>query len=421
MMNGGNMPNATKMNDNDHDLPPLVRALKASAKRKTACFHFPGHKRGQSEPSTMIGSDPFLHDVTELPDLDNFFLAAELFGAKETWFLVGGTSCGVQAAILATCSPGETIILMRNTCIDHYRDSICRGRAKVYLGAVFLTSPTYNGICSNLNEISKLCHSNGIPLIVHEAHGAHFKFHPKMPKTALDQGADIVIQSTHKVLSSLSQSSMLHISNNDYQILIDRERLHKSSLDAARHQLSKISNTGLFDDAVMLADEAKVLINKIPGISIFSSSFTHDDEMDPLRITIGVWGLGLSGFHANKKVDDDFGIVPKLGMTREHVRMLMSGLRQLSNMFYSDEKELENSISRNVKFGEVVEMGLSPREAFFARVLIPQDIGVPVLVPGEVIGEGAVGYLQEIKNKGGFLIGAADPLLSTILVCKKKY
>ncbi|KAL3825547.1 hypothetical protein ACJIZ3_021576 [Penstemon smallii] len=386
----------------------------------------------------LIGSDPFLHDVTELPDLDNFFspkgplleaikLAAELFGAKETWFLVGGTSCGVQAAILATCSPGETIILMWNAHVSATTGIVFAGAVPKYI------VPEYNcdwdievGVIPSQVHI-KLCHSNGIPLIVDEAHGAHFKFHPKMSKTALDQGANIVIQSTHKVLSSLSQSSMLHISNNDYQILIDRERLHKfihilqttspswlllASLDAARHQLSKISNTGLFDDAVI--------------------SFSHDDEMDPLRITIGGWGLGLSGFQANKKLDDDFGIVPELvstksitlafseGTTREHVQILVSGLKQLSNMFYSDEKELENSISRNVKFGEVVEMGLSPREEFLARVLLPQHIGVPVLVPGEVIGEGAVGYLQEIKNKGWFLIGAADPL-PTILVCRKYY
>lgn len=82
------------------------------------------------------------------------------------------------------------------------------------VSAVLVTSPTYEGICSDLSNIVKLCHSYGIPVIVDEAHGAHFRFHHQMPCTALEQGADIVVQSTHKVLCSLTQSSMLHMSGD---------------------------------------------------------------------------------------------------------------------------------------------------------------------------------------------------------------
>ncbi|PIN07894.1 Arginine decarboxylase [Handroanthus impetiginosus] len=117
---------------NPSDLPPLVCALKCSAERNAVALNFPGHKRGQAAPSALtqlIGTKPFLHDVIEHPDLDRFFcpkgplleakkLAAELFGAKETWFLVGGTSCGIQAAIMATCSPGDIIILPRNAHVS---------------------------------------------------------------------------------------------------------------------------------------------------------------------------------------------------------------------------------------------------------------------------------------------------------------
>jgi len=89
--------------------------------------------------------------------------------------------------------------------------------------ALFIISPTYQGICSNLREISLMCHLNGIPLIVDEAHGAHFGFYPRLPVPALQQGADIVVQSTHKVLCSLTQSSMLHLSGN----IVARENICK--------------------------------------------------------------------------------------------------------------------------------------------------------------------------------------------------
>lgn len=112
--------------------PPLVSALKASAEEDAASFHFPGHNRGQAALSSLtqlIGERPFLHDLPELPELDNLFApegpileaqkeAAELFGASETWFLVGGSTCGVQAAIMATCLPGGTLILPRNSHIS---------------------------------------------------------------------------------------------------------------------------------------------------------------------------------------------------------------------------------------------------------------------------------------------------------------
>lgn len=116
--------------------------------------------------------------------------------------------------------------------------------------AVLVVSPTYHGICSNLDEICEICHSHSIPVIVDEAHGAHLGFHLKLPSSSLSQGADLSVQSTHKVLCALTQSSMLHMQGN----LVDRERISRSlqmlqssspnylllaSLDAARAQISE--------------------------------------------------------------------------------------------------------------------------------------------------------------------------------------
>ena len=127
--------------------PPLVSALKASAEQNVASFHFPGHNRGRAAPSSLtqlIGLRPFLHDLPALPELDNLFSpegtildaqrqAAKLFGSSETWFLVGGTTCGIQAAIMATCSPGEFLILPRNAHISAISAMVLSGARPKYI------------------------------------------------------------------------------------------------------------------------------------------------------------------------------------------------------------------------------------------------------------------------------------------------
>lgn len=127
--------------------PPLVSALKTSAQQNAATFHFPGHNRGHLAPSSLtnlIGLKPFIHDLPELPELDNLFSpqgpildaqqeAAKLFGASETWFLVGGTTCGIQAAIMATCSPGDYLILPRNCHLSAISALVLSGALPKYI------------------------------------------------------------------------------------------------------------------------------------------------------------------------------------------------------------------------------------------------------------------------------------------------
>lgn len=124
-----------------------MSALKTSAEQNAASFHFPGHNRGRAAPSSLtrlIGVKPFLHDLPELPELDNLFSpegpildaqqeAAKLFGALETWFLVGGTTCGIQAAIMATCSPGDVLILPRNSHLSAVSAMVLSGAVPKYI------------------------------------------------------------------------------------------------------------------------------------------------------------------------------------------------------------------------------------------------------------------------------------------------
>ncbi|CAA2933999.1 uncharacterized protein LOC111404211 isoform X1 [Olea europaea var. sylvestris] len=488
----------------DYGLPPLVSALKASAEENAASFHFPGHNRGHAAPSSLrqlIGVRPFLHDLPELPELDNLFApegpileaqkqAAKLFGASETWFLVGGSTCGVQTAIMATCLPGDTLILPRNSHMSAISAMILSGVLPKYIvpeydhnwdiaggishlqvektikelemegrkpAAVLVISPTYHGVCSNIGAIVELCHMHKIPIIVDEAHGAHFGFHQQLPISALAQGADLVIQSTHKVLCSLTQSSMLHMSGN----LVDRERicwclqmlqssspsyLLLASLDAARAHLSDSRDT-VFNKAVELTLEAKHMINKIRGISVlYLPNFSNFSAIDPLRVTIGVWRLGLSGFEADDILCRDFKVVSELvgtrsitfafnlGTKREHVLRLVSGLKYLSENF-SASADTENravDILCSAPFNDI-SMNLSPREAFFAKkakigiedslgkicgeLICPYPPGIPVLIPGEIITDGALNYLLRVKSQGAIISGAADHLLSSLLVC----
>eukprot|EP00262_Sarcandra_glabra_P014078 TRINITY_DN4031_c0_g1_i2.p1 TRINITY_DN4031_c0_g1~~TRINITY_DN4031_c0_g1_i2.p1 ORF type:complete len:558 (+),score=78.56 TRINITY_DN4031_c0_g1_i2:107-1780(+) len=485
---------------------PLVSALKTTAEQNAASFHFPGHDRGRAAPpllTQLIGLGPFLHDLPELPELDDLFSpggaileaqkeAAKLFGSSETWFLVGGTTCGVQAAIMATCFPGEYLILPRNSHVSAISAMVLAGVVPKYIipqynsqwdiaggitslqvekaikelnavgrraAAVMVTSPTYHGICSNVSEITQVCHSHGIPLIVDEAHGAHFRFHPRLPSTALKQGADLAVQSTHKVLCSLTQSSMLHKSGD----LIDRERICRclqtlqstspsylllASLDAARAQLSENPDT-IFDEAMDLAAEAMHQIKKIPGISILNlSSFSDFPALDPLRVTIGVCQLGLSGYEADRILCEDHGVIAELagthsltfavtlGTCRDNVRRLVSGIKHLSvtslkkNRSNGEMKRVEGNVC--APFADI-KMKLSPREAFFEkkkRVVIGESLGeicgelicsyppgIPVVIPGEIITERALSYLLDARNKGAVISGAADPKLSSIVVC----
>ncbi|KAH6798539.1 hypothetical protein C2S51_035023 [Perilla frutescens var. frutescens] len=485
--------------------PPLVSALKASAEENAASFHFPGHNRGQAAPSSLtrlIGARPFLHDLPELPELDNLFApegpileaqkqAAELFGASETWFLVGGSTCGVQAAIMATCLPGDVLILPRNSHISAISAMVLSGVVPKYIvpeydpewdiaggitpsqveeaikelemeglrpAAVLVVSPSYHGICSDIGAISELCHKNKIPVIVDEAHGAHFGFHQQLPISALAQGADIAVQSTHKVLCSLTQSSMLHLSSN----LIERERICRclqmlqssspsylllASLDAATAQLSDNQGT-IFNEAIELALETRSMIIETPGILLFDiANFPKFPAIDPLRITVGTQQLGLSGFEADDILCRDFGIVAELvgtqsitlafnlGTKREHALRLVSGLKYLSATFshiYGSSAKREINITNLAPLDDF-NMILSPRDAFFARkqkvnfedslgeicgeLICPYPPGIPVVIPGEVITEKALKYLLHVKSKGATISGAADRHLDSLVVC----
>lgn len=228
-------------------MEPLYRQLEQYAKTDYYPFHMPGHKRN---PSCTEGGFPLEKDITEIEGFDNLHhaegilmaaqeRAARLFGAKETFFSVNGSTAALLAAISASVHRGGQLLTARNCHKAVYHGMYLRDLHPVYvfpsknakLGingaispkdvekalsenpgveAVLVTSPTYDGIVSDIGEISKIAHRYDVPLIVDEAHGAHFSFSAYFPASAVELGADLVIQSVHKTLPAMTQTALLH-------------------------------------------------------------------------------------------------------------------------------------------------------------------------------------------------------------------
>ena len=358
---------------------PLVDSLRALAHQPDAAFYAPGHKRGQGiSPllADLLGKSVFQADLPELPELDNLFapegaieeaqqLAAEAFGAKKTWFLVNGSTCGVIAAILGTCGSGDKIILPRNIHQSAIAGLVLSGAIPIFINpaydpevdlvysitpeavesalkqhpdakAVMMLYPTYQGICGNIEAIAQLVHQHSIPLLVDEAHGAHFTFHPDLPPSALSAGADLVVQSTHKVLGAMTQASMLHIQG----LRIDPQRISKAlqllqstspsylflaSLDAARQQMA-LHGKKLMTRTLQLAEEARIRLSQISGLSVlepFSQATPGFMTLDRTRLTVNITQLGLSGFEADEILHQQLGVTAELPML-QHLTFIIT-------------------------------------------------------------------------------------------------
>lgn len=220
-------------------------------------MHMPGHKR------TALGGEelPWQLDITEIDGFDNLHeaegilkggmeLAARLYGSARAFYLVNGSSGGILAAIAAAAPFGSRILMARGCHKSVYHAVELLHLEPLYLTPpvdpsfavsaslppeavesalvqhpdvrlVVLTSPTYEGVISDIAAIAAVCHRRGIPLLVDEAHGAHLYFHPAFSSGAVTAGADLVIQSVHKTLPSLTQTALAHVQGN----LVDPQRL----------------------------------------------------------------------------------------------------------------------------------------------------------------------------------------------------
>lgn len=262
--------------------PGLLERLTEYAGSDAYPFHMPGHKRREI-PDGIPGGfpDPYGIDITEIDGFDNLHHAegilkdamdeaAAIYGTDRSWYLVNGSTCGILSAVFATTENGGKILTARNChkavyhaiCLNRleaeylYPEEItefginggiraedvrkalekdamhCAGnsgdvRGKITkIQAVLITSPTYEGVVSDIRVIADVAHEYGIPLIVDEAHGAHLEYADQchsFPKSALEYGADIVIQSLHKTLLCFTQTAILHVKGK----LVDQDRISR--------------------------------------------------------------------------------------------------------------------------------------------------------------------------------------------------
>ncbi len=234
-------------------------------------MHMPGAKRNKELIELYMGDmgNPYEKDITEINGFDNmhnaediikdaFDEAARLYGADESWYLVNGSTAGNMSAICGVTHKNDVVIMARNCHISVYNAVILNELNPVYtypeydeeygyykgitlkeikdtvdkyssdhdrndIKAVILTSPTYEGNVSDIKSIAEYLHQYNIPLIVDEAHGAHFNFSESFPQSAVKCGADIVINSVHKTLPSLTQTALIHINYG----IIDVERIRR--------------------------------------------------------------------------------------------------------------------------------------------------------------------------------------------------
>lgn len=223
----------------------LEKKLKEYAKSDMYPFHMPGHKRRFS-----FDGNPYEIDITEIDGFDNLHQSREillevqkktahLYGAKESFYLVNGSTCGILAAISASVKRGGKLLMARNCHKSAYNAVFLRELQAAYLfpeettlgvqgqitvqevekrlqenpdaEAIFITSPTYDGVVSDIKSIAEVVHKYEIPLIIDAAHGAHLGFAKGFPENPVKLGADIVIESVHKTLPAFTQTAVLHV------------------------------------------------------------------------------------------------------------------------------------------------------------------------------------------------------------------
>jgi len=484
----------------DQNRAPLFDAIKEYMQKDMVAYHTPGHKYGKGvlkEFVDLVGENVFRMDLTELPEVDNLHdpqgvikeaqeLASSAYGSDHCFFLVNGSTIGNNVMTMSICDPGDKIIIPRNTHKSVLGGIILSGAIPIYVPAmwdeelvvahgidvealentlkehpeakgVLIVNPTYYGITSDIIKIADLVHKYGRPLLVDEAHGPHFHFHEDLPTSAIKAGADMVVQSTHKILSSMTQSSMLHV--RDGRVNLKRVKnilqiLHSTSpsyvlmasLDMARKQMV-LEGRELLERTIRLAEDTRNRLNAIDGISCFGKEKRGKFgiyDIDVTKLVINFSGLGISGFKAIDILNEEYNIQSEMATLYNVLEIVTIGndqrdLDRLVNAVQSiaDDKTLISDLSPEAyvpPIPPIPKSAMTPREAFFAmtekipfansvgrvcaEIVSPYPPGIPILTPGEIIDQPTVDYLQLIFEHGAFINGPEDIRLRTIKVVR---
>ncbi len=416
----------------------------------------PGHKLGALVPDSI---SPFLGasmklDLTELPGLDNLhaaagcilesqMLAARASGSDHCFYSVNGSTAGVMAAIASVAGPGENVLFLNRFHLSAWRGLALCGANPVFIPprfsyddwefgfptadevvarirsfdgrikAAFLTSPTYSGRVADVAKMAEVVHQEGIPLVVDEAHGAHLGIVPGMPKNSVQAGADIVIQSVHKMLPGLTQTAWVHSQGKrvahkrvsewlGFLQSTSPSYLLMASLDAAqawlRHDARAVMEKGLVNLQAMQAKLADCL--------------RRDQDRDPFKSFVPIGSASeserLVSILANRGIElefaDGFGAlgIHRLDAPLKQLMAFADGVLEWMESYSGSDENMSILRDMMVRFA-VPELLVSPREAqlgdrksvgvqnsvghLLATMIVPYPPGVPLAWPGQRVGE----------------------------------
>lgn len=476
----------------DQTRAPIYEALEKFREMRVVPFDVPGHKHGKGNPelTAFLGEKCVGVDVNSMKPLDNLchpisvirdaeLLAADAFGAKHAFLMVGGTTSSVQSMVLSCCKHGDKIILPRNVHRSVINSLVLCGAIPVYVNpevdhrlgislgmsrdqvkkaidsnpdavAVLVNNPTYYGICSDLRAIVKMAHDAGMLCLADEAHGTHFYFGENMPVSAMKAGADMAAVSMHKSGGSLTQSSLLligeNVSERHVRQIINLTQttsgsyLLMSSLDISRRNLA-LRGKEVFRKVVEMAEYAREEINAVGGYYAYGREMINGDsifDFDPTKLSVHTRDIGLAGIEVYDILRDEYDIQIEfgdignilaylsIGDRVQEIERLVSALAEIKRRYKKDPAGL---LSQEYIDPVVV---CSPQSAFYSqKKSVPLEEsagqvcsefvmcyppGIPILAPGERITENIIEYIQYAKAKGCSMTGSEDPDINNINV-----
>ncbi|MFT3984684.1 MAG: aminotransferase class V-fold PLP-dependent enzyme [Lachnospiraceae bacterium] len=442
-------------------------------------YHMPGHKR---QMTGSFLSAAFERDITEIDGFDDLHDAhgaireaeqrsARLYRSEETHFLINGSTCGILAAIAAVAKKGDALLMGRNchkavyhaVLLQELRPvylypkvltayDLCGGitpeqveeqlRRKIAVRAVVVTSPSYDGIVSDVEGIAAVVHKYGIPLIVDEAHGAHFGFSDGFPKSSVACGADLVIHSVHKTLPAFTQTALLHVNGT----LVDRERLKNYLAVFQSSSPSYLLMAGIDQCMAILENEGverfRIFESRLQDFYVKACEWKHLELVSEERI-IGADGIfafdkgkliistkraDISGRELYRRLLENYHLQAEMAAgsyclmimtimdTEEGFTRLSSALFQIDRELHLKEQKEAPPIPffRNQVFMEAYKAVNQPKKAVCladsigetaAKFVFLYPPGIPLIVPGEEITEIFINHLLRYADMGLHICG----------------
>jgi arginine/lysine/ornithine decarboxylase len=474
---------------------PIYEALERFKNARVVPFDVPGHKRGKGNPELVafLGEKCVGIDVNSMKPLDNLchpisvirdaeILAAEAFGAKEAFLMVGGTTSSVQSMVLSACKKGEKIILPRNVHRSVINALVLNGAVPVYVNpesdlglgislgmrlselekainenpeavAVLVNNPTYYGVCSDLREIVRLAHASKMLVLADEAHGTHFYFGKELPVSAMAAGADMASVSMHKSGGSLTQSSFLLLGEkmnapHVRQVInltqtTSASYLLMSSLDISRRNLA-LRGEDIFAQVLKLARYARDEVNAIGGYRAFGRELINGDsvfDFDETKLSVHTLDIGLAGIEVYDLLRDEYDIQIEfgdlgnilaylsIGDRMRDIERLVGALSEIRRRFQKSSAGLMNQ--------EYIDplVVKTPQEAFYAdkeslpladtlgrvssEFVMCYPPGIPILAPGEMVTRKILDYIKYAREKGCSMTGPQDLDINYLNVIKE--